>query len=221
MYFFFRRYRKDTLENRFSSLTFPRPCPTLQSIPPVRFLLIRPHIMRKYTVLAVAAAFFLAGSPLLLAQSTLLSAVVFSEPGFPAADSAAPSSAQLAALFPGAQLAGVDHLQDALAAPATRLLILPYGSAFPEVAVVRRSSISWTAGGNLLGSRRAARSPAPPIAIAQRLAPPRLQRALHPAADDRPVPSPRRAPTACTSMPNAELPLASGQLSRGSVRSAP
>ncbi len=90
--------------------------------------------MRKYIVLAVAAAFFLAGPVVLLAQSTMPSAVVFSEPGFPAADSAAPTTAQLAALFPGAQLTGADHLPDAIAAPSTRLLILPYGSAFPEVA---------------------------------------------------------------------------------------
>ncbi len=60
--------------------------------------------------------------------------VVFAELGFPAADTAAPSPQQFAALFPGAQQAGADHLRDALAAPTTRLLILPNGSAFPEDA---------------------------------------------------------------------------------------
>jgi hypothetical protein len=90
--------------------------------------------MRKYIVLSLAAAFFLAGPVVVLAQSTMPSAVVFGEPGFPAADSTAPSSAQLAGMFPGAQLVAADHIQDALATPATRLLILPYGSAFPEVA---------------------------------------------------------------------------------------
>ena len=85
-------------------------------------------------------------------------AVVFSEPGFPAADSASPSSQQLAAMVPGAQLANVDQLSTLLAAPATRLLVLPYGSAFPEEA--------WPAikqfldrGGNLLVARRHALHP--------------------------------------------------------------
>src|SRR5579863_2459176 len=61
-------------------------------------------------------------------------AVVFSEPGFPAADSASPSPQQVSAILPGAQQADADHLQDALTAPSTRLLVLPNGSAFPEQA---------------------------------------------------------------------------------------
>jgi hypothetical protein len=60
--------------------------------------------------------------------------VVFGEPSFPAADSAAPSPPQLAAMLPGAQTASADHLQEALTAPAIRLLVLPDGSAFPEQA---------------------------------------------------------------------------------------
>jgi hypothetical protein len=88
--------------------------------------------MRKPVVFAVAALFFLVSQAALLAQAGMSSVLVFSESGFPTADSAAPSPQQLAAIFPGAQLAGADHLPDALAAPATRLLILPYGSAFPE-----------------------------------------------------------------------------------------
>ncbi len=74
--------------------------------------------------------------------------VVFSEPGFPSADSAGPTPQQLAAILPGAQLAGIDQLSAALATPP-QLLVLPYGSAFPEGP--------WTAikqyldhGGNLL-----------------------------------------------------------------------
>lgn len=67
----------------------------------------------------------------LMAQSSP-STVVFSEPGFPAADSAAPSPQQLSAIFAGARTANSDHLQEALASPSTRLLILPYGSSFPE-----------------------------------------------------------------------------------------
>jgi hypothetical protein len=90
--------------------------------------------MRKLLIFAASAAFFPISHAALPAQSTTPSAVVFREPGFPAADSSAPSSAQLAAIFPGAQFSGADHLRDALAAPATRLFVLPYGSAFPEEA---------------------------------------------------------------------------------------
>jgi hypothetical protein len=105
--------------------------------------------MRKYAVFAVSASFLLLSQTALMAQTAMPSAVVFSEPGFPAADSASPSVQQLTAMLPGAQSARADQLQAALSAPSTHLLILPYGSAFPEEA--------WTAikqfldhGGNLL-----------------------------------------------------------------------
>ncbi len=91
--------------------------------------------MRKPVLFALAAVSLLASPTPLHAQSSqpnMSAAVVFSEPGFPAADSASPSPQQLSALLPGAQQSDADHLQDALAAPATSLLILPYGSAFPE-----------------------------------------------------------------------------------------
>jgi len=58
--------------------------------------------------------------------------VVFSEAGFPAADSPAPLPGQLESLLPGAQFANAEQLPARLADPATRLLVLPYGSAFPE-----------------------------------------------------------------------------------------
>lgn len=90
--------------------------------------------MLKPALVAVVALFFLVNHATLLAQSGMSAAVVFSEPGFPAADSAAPSPQQLAAMLPGAQPADADHLRDALAAPSTRILILPYGSSFPEEA---------------------------------------------------------------------------------------
>jgi hypothetical protein len=69
-----------------------------------------------------------------LAQVDLAGAVVFSQPGLPSVDSTAPSSEQLASAFPGAQTADADHLPPALAASSTHLLVLPYGSAFPEDA---------------------------------------------------------------------------------------
>ena len=82
------------------------------------------------------------------------SAVVFQEYGFSAADSVAPSHDQLVRLFPKARLVAADALSAALSTAETKLLVLPYGSAFPEVC--------WTAifeylerGGNLvvLGGR--------------------------------------------------------------------
>ena len=88
--------------------------------------------MRKTIILA--SLFFLASQVSLLAQGGMSAAVVFSEPGFPAADSAGPSSPQLAAILPGAQLANAGQLPTVLAAPGTRLFVLPYGSAFPEEA---------------------------------------------------------------------------------------
>jgi hypothetical protein len=58
--------------------------------------------------------------------------IVFSEPGFPTADSAAPSAQQLSTLFPGAKFADTEHLNAGLSEMSARLLVLPYGSAFPE-----------------------------------------------------------------------------------------
>lgn len=59
-------------------------------------------------------------------------AVVFWQPGFPAADSVAPSAPGLRAAFPGAEFADVTQLGSALVSSDTDLLVLPYGSAWPE-----------------------------------------------------------------------------------------
>ena len=56
--------------------------------------------------------------------------VVFFEPGFSAADSAPVSEAQLRAGFSGASFAGAAQLSAALA--DADLLVMPYGSAYPE-----------------------------------------------------------------------------------------
>ena len=105
--------------------------------------------MRKYSSLTVAVIFSLLCLPSLIAQSGMSGVVVFSEAGFPSSDTDGPTPQQLAAILPGAQRADTAHLRDALSAPSTRLLVLPYGSAFPEDA--------WSAiqaflsrGGNLL-----------------------------------------------------------------------
>jgi hypothetical protein len=60
--------------------------------------------------------------------------VVFAEPGFPVADTAAPSPSQLQALLPGARFASAEQLPPLLRDSTTHLLALPYGSAFPESA---------------------------------------------------------------------------------------
>ncbi len=66
------------------------------------------------------------------AQKTVNRSVVFWEAGFPAADSAAPSQEQLTRLFPEAKTVGAQSLDEALGASSVRLLVLPFGSAFPE-----------------------------------------------------------------------------------------
>jgi Cellulase (glycosyl hydrolase family 5) len=58
--------------------------------------------------------------------------IVFWEEGFPSADTAAPSRADLSAILSGASFISADALSDALASEETGLLLLPYGSAFPE-----------------------------------------------------------------------------------------
>src|SRR5215469_11454557 len=75
--------------------------------------------------------------------------MVLSEPAFPAADSAAPSPEQLSRLFPVDSRFSAEQMGKALESSSARLLVLPYGSAFPEE--------SWSAiqsflerGGNLL-----------------------------------------------------------------------
>jgi hypothetical protein len=58
--------------------------------------------------------------------------VVFWEDGFPAADTAAPTRAELAAAIPNSSLASSEQLAESLARAETRLLVLPLGSVFPE-----------------------------------------------------------------------------------------
>ncbi len=59
-------------------------------------------------------------------------AVIFRETGFPAADSAPASESLLQHALPDAKLASADQLKERL--KSARLLVLPYGSAFPEDA---------------------------------------------------------------------------------------
>ncbi len=59
---------------------------------------------------------------------------VFYEDGFPTADSAAPSRADLAGMVVGARFTAAGQLHTVLSDDSTRLLLLPYGSAYPEPA---------------------------------------------------------------------------------------
>jgi len=75
---------------------------------------------------------FFAFAPSTRAQGSGIA--VFYEGGFPVADSAAPSQAELAALVAGARFVSGDQLHEALSDPSTHLLVVPYGSAYPESA---------------------------------------------------------------------------------------
>lgn len=77
-----------------------------------------------------AALFFFLFTLSAMAQSTA-STVIFWEEGFPASDTTAPDHTALAAL-PNARFAGAQELAGLLASADTKLLVLPYGSAFPE-----------------------------------------------------------------------------------------
>ncbi len=65
-----------------------------------------------------------------LAASAQSGIVIFRESGFPASDSAPASDSVLHRALPGAQFASAAELKDRL--NSASLLILPYGSAFPE-----------------------------------------------------------------------------------------
>jgi len=88
--------------------------------------------MKNVMLLLFCASFFAFAT--LLAAETFSGVVVLNEPGIPNADSAAPPQGQLEILLPGASFVAITQLQSQLNASATRLLVLPTGSAFPEQA---------------------------------------------------------------------------------------
>jgi hypothetical protein len=90
--------------------------------------------MRKLLIPLLASLSCFGSSLSATAQTSSSGAVVFSEPGFPSADSASVSPSHLAEMLTGAELANADQLPTALSALSARLLALPYGSAFPENA---------------------------------------------------------------------------------------
>ncbi|MGB9031169.1 MAG: hypothetical protein WCC27_13700, partial [Acidobacteriaceae bacterium] len=64
--------------------------------------------------------------------SSFAETVVLWQAGFPAVDSPAPDEASLRAAFADASFVDVAGLGDVLSKPETGLLVLPYGSAWPE-----------------------------------------------------------------------------------------
>jgi hypothetical protein len=84
----------------------------------------------------VTAAFLIVVSfpQTLFAQGATPHAVVFFEAGFPSADAPQPDRASLAAALPAATFSNAQELKTALADTSADLLVLPFGSAFPEAA---------------------------------------------------------------------------------------
>ncbi|MBN1570559.1 MAG: hypothetical protein JXA73_22135 [Acidobacteria bacterium] len=87
----------------------------------------------KIIVMLFLSALFLCG---ILAQSVYAasSVVVFSQAGFPAVDTVSIPGSQLQAFFPDGRFVSMSELAASLKEPECRLLVLPYGSAFPEKA---------------------------------------------------------------------------------------
>ena len=75
---------------------------------------------------------FAVAGPLAGQTGSYSSTVVLRETGFPAADSVAPPAGAVEAALPGAKFVAADQLGAQLG--TARLLVLPYGSAFPEAA---------------------------------------------------------------------------------------
>jgi hypothetical protein len=82
--------------------------------------------------LIVSCLLILLTSRVSLVAQTATDVVVFSEANFPSGDTATVSAQQLQAVFPNAKFSSAAELAKTLATPSTGLLVLPYGSAFPE-----------------------------------------------------------------------------------------
>ncbi|ABF40146.1 hypothetical protein Acid345_1143 [Candidatus Koribacter versatilis Ellin345] len=103
--------------------------------------------MMKFAFLLLVCSFFLVATN--EAGASAMTTVVLEEPGFPTADAAAPDMARLHALISDAKFVVADQLVASLADRATTLLVLPYGSAFPEAVWPAIDSYLYR-GGNLL-----------------------------------------------------------------------
>ena len=84
--------------------------------------------------MAISCLVWLGFPGVLFSQPVASSTVIFQETGFPAADTSAASLAELENLFSNSRFVNVHELPQALADRETTLLVLPYGSAYPEAA---------------------------------------------------------------------------------------
>lgn len=82
----------------------------------------------------LSCLFFSLVSVFSVAVPSSKSVVAFYEPGFPAADTASVSLEQLRLALPDAAFVSTGELHEKLLDTSTRVLVLPYGSAFPESA---------------------------------------------------------------------------------------
>jgi hypothetical protein len=82
----------------------------------------------------VCSLFVLLGQSRPMAAQDFAAAVVLYDPGLTAADSTTPSREQLEKALPGAIFGSPDQLEALLNNSSTGLLVLPYGSVFPEQA---------------------------------------------------------------------------------------
>lgn len=89
--------------------------------------------MKKLLLFALCAVTPLLGAATAFGQR-VPPIVVFGETGFPTTDTAVIPADQLPRLFPSARMASAEQLKTELANSETKLLVLPYGSAFPESA---------------------------------------------------------------------------------------
>lgn len=81
--------------------------------------------------LLLIAALCASLAPAIHAQATT---VIFMQSGFPVADTSAIPESTLTQGFQAARMVNAAQLDEALASPQTSLLVLPYGSAYPEAA---------------------------------------------------------------------------------------
>jgi hypothetical protein len=88
------------------------------------------NALKRLGLVFCSATFFFFARPL-AAQEAAPAVVILSEPGLPSADSPAFPQQLLQKALPGARFTSAKEL-DSLLGESTRLLVVPYGSAFPE-----------------------------------------------------------------------------------------
>ena len=86
----------------------------------------------KKALISAFCTFLLGSCPVALMAESFSTVIVFNESGFPIADTSALPPQQFQKLLPGSRFATTEQLPLLLRDSATQLLVLPYGSVFPE-----------------------------------------------------------------------------------------